>query len=94
MPYTFCNLKIKIDCSDSLKLKRSIKSRLLARLKKYNLSVIEAGLHNSHTLLHLQVTMVRATESLLNQELENIRKLIEGEFPDLDIYEFDKEIYF
>ncbi|NLB72139.1 MAG: DUF503 domain-containing protein, partial [Chloroflexi bacterium] len=52
MPYTFCNLKIKIDCSDSLKQKRSIKSRLLARLKKYNLSVIEAGLHNSHTLLH------------------------------------------
>lgn len=94
MPYAICELKIKADYTESLKQKRSVKSQLLTRLKKYNLSVIEAGLHDVHSRIYLQMTMVRSTESLLNQELENIRKLIESEFPDLELYEFDKEIYF
>ena len=94
MPYAFCTLNIKLNGCETLKQKRSVLSALLTRLKKYNLSVIEAGLHDVHSRIHLQMTMVRSTESLLNQELENIRKLIESEFPDLEVYEFDKEIYF
>jgi hypothetical protein len=38
--------------------------------------------------------LIRANESLLNQELVNIRRMIEKEFPNLALVSFEREVYF
>lgn len=94
MPYAFCNLVLRIEFCESLKQKRSFLSPLLARLKKYNLSVIETNHHDDLRTIALQLVLIRANESLLNQELVNIRRMIETEFPNLALVSFEREVYF
>jgi len=39
------------------------------------------------------MTLIRATQSLLNQDLCSLSELIERDFPHLELLGFEKEIY-
>ncbi len=93
MPFAYCKLKLKIDRCGSLKEKRTYLAALLTRLKKYNLSVVEAASQDSHHQIELEMTLIRATQSLLNQDLCSLSELIERDFPHLELLGFEKEIY-
>lgn len=94
MPYAFCTLNIKLNGCESLKQKRSVLSALLTRLKKYNLSVIESAQQDSLTQIELELVLIRANNKLLDQEFINLIEVFEKEFPNLDLFGFEKEIYF
>jgi uncharacterized protein YlxP (DUF503 family) len=93
VPYAYSKLKLKIDRCESLKEKRSILSALLTSLKKYNLSVIEKANQDNHHLIELEMTMVRSNTVLLEQDLQLVSDVIERDFPNLDLFVFEKEIY-
>lgn len=93
MPYAYCKLKLKIDRCDSLKEKRAILAALLTRLKKYNLSVIEKSNQDSHQQIDLEISLIRSTLVLLEQDLKSVSDMVEREFPNLDLFDFEKEIY-
>lgn len=93
MPYAFCTLNIKLNGCESLKQKRSVLSALLTRLKKYNLSVIESAQQDSLTQIELELVLIRANNKLLDQEFINLIEVFEKEFPNLDLFGFEKEIY-
>ncbi len=93
MPYAFCTLNIKLNGCESLKQKRSVLSALLTRLKKYNLSVIESNHQDSLTQIELELVLIRANNKLLDQEFINLIEVFEEEFPNLDLFGFEKEIY-
>ncbi len=93
MPFAYCNLKFKIDHCENLKEKRTILAALLTRLKKYNLSVIEKANQDNLHQIDLEVSLVRSTRTLLEQDLELVSDLIERDFPNLDLFEFEQEIY-
>ena len=93
MPFAYCKLKLKIDRCDSLKEKRAILAALLTRLKKYNLSVIEKSNQDSHQQIDLEISLIRSSLVLLEQDLKSVSDLVEREFPKLDLFDFEKEIY-
>lgn len=93
MPFAYCKLKLKIDRCESLKEKRTILAALLTRLKKYNLSVIEKANQDNHHQIDLEMSLVRSTMTLLEQDLQLVSDLIERDFPNLDLFDFEKEIY-
>lgn len=93
MPFAYCKLKLKIDRCDSLKEKRTILAALLTRLKKYNLSVIEKSNQDSHQQIDLEISLIRSTLVLLEQDLKSVSDMVEREFPNLDLFDFEKEIY-
>ena len=93
MPYAYCKLKLKIDRCDSLKEKRAILAALLTRLKKYNLSVIEKSNQDSHQQIDLEISLIRSSLVLLEQDLKSVSDVVEREFPNLDLFDFEKEIY-
>ena len=93
MPYAFCTLNIKLNGCETLKQKIRL-SALLTRLKKYNLSVIESAHQDSLTQIELELVLVRANNKLLDQEFINLIEVFEKEFPNLDLFGFEKEIYF
>ncbi len=93
MPYAYCKLKLKIDRCDSLKEKRAILAALLTRLKKYNLSVIEKSNQDSHQQIDLEISLIRSSLVLLEQDLKSVSDMVEREFPNLDLFDFEKEIY-
>lgn len=93
MPYAFCTLSIKLNGCETLKQKRSVLCALLTRLKKYNLSVIESAHQDSLTQIELELVLVRANNKLLDQEFNNLTEVFEKEFPNLDLFGFEKEIY-
>ena len=93
MPFAYCKLKLKIDRCDSLKEKRAILSALLTRLKKYNLSVIEKSNQDSHQQIDLEISLIRSSLVLLEQDLKSVSDVVEREFPNLDLFDFEKEIY-
>lgn len=93
MPYAYCKLKLKIDRCDSLKEKRTILAALLTRLKKYNLSVIEKSNQDSHQQIDLEISLIRSSLVLLEQDLKSVSDMVEREFPNLDLFDFEKEIY-
>lgn len=93
MPFAYCKLKLKIDRCDSLKEKRTILAALLTRLKKYNLSVIEKSNQDSHQQIDLEISLIRSSLVLLEQDLKSVSDMVEREFPNLDLFDFEKEIY-
>lgn len=93
MPFAYCKLKLKIDRCDSLKEKRAILAALLTRLKKYNLSVIEKSNQDSHQQIDLEISLIRSSLVLLEQDLKSVSDMVEREFPNLDLFDFEKEIY-
>lgn len=93
MPFAYCKLKFRIDQCESLKDKRTILAALLTRFRKYNLSVIEKANQDNHHQIDLEMTMVRGTKTLLEQDLKLVSDLIERDFPNLDLFSFEKEIY-
>ncbi len=93
MAFAYCKLKLKIDRCESLKEKRTILAALLTRLKKYNLSVIENANQDNHHQIELEMSMIRSTQALLDHDLQLISDLIERDFPNLDLFSFEKEIY-
>lgn len=93
MPFAYFKLKLKIDRCESLKEKRTILAALLTRLKKYNLSVIEKANQDNHHQIDLEMSLVRSTMTLLEQDLQLVSDLIERDFPNLDLFDFEKEIY-
>jgi len=93
MPFAYCKLKLKIDRCEGLKDKRTILAALLTRLKKYNLSVIEKSNQDNHHQIDLELSLVRSTRTLLEQDLQLVSDLIERDFPNLDLFDFEKEIY-
>ncbi len=93
MPFAYCKLKLKIDRCDSLKEKRAILAALLTRLKKYNLSVIEKSNQDSHQQIDFEISLIRSSLVLLEQDLKSVSDVVEREFPNLDLFDFEKEIY-
>lgn len=93
MPFAYCKLKLKIDQCQSLKEKRTILAALLTSLKKYNLSVIEKSNQDNHHQIDLEICTVRASANLLEKDLMLVSDLIERDFPNLDLFDFEKEIY-
>ena len=93
MPFAYCKLKLKIDRCDSLKEKRAILAALLTRLKKYNLSVIEKSNQDSNQQIDLEISLIRSSLVLLEQDLKSVSDMVEREFPNLDLFDFEKEIY-
>ena len=93
MPFAYCKLKLKINQCDSLKEKRTILAALLTRLKKYNLSVVEKANQDNHHQIDLDLSLVRSTRTLLELDLQLVSDLIDRDFPNLDLYVFEKEIY-
>ncbi len=93
MPFAYCKLKLKINQCDSLKEKRTILAALLTRLKKYNLSVIEKANQDNHHQIDLDLSLVRSTRTLIEQDLQLVSDLIERDFPNLDLFDFKREIY-
>ncbi len=93
IPFAYCKLKLKIDRCDSLKEKRAILAALLTRLKKYNLSVIEKSNQDSHQQIDLEISLIRSSLVLLEQDLKSVSDMVEREFPNLDLFDFEKEIY-
>ena len=93
IPFAYCKLKLKIDRCDSLKEKRAILAALLTRLKKYNLSVIEKSNQDSHQQIDLEISLIRSSLVLLEQDLKSVSDVVEREFPNLDLFDFEKEIY-
>lgn len=93
MPYAFCRLSLKLHFCESLKQKRSVLSALLTKLKKYNLSVIESDHQDSLTQIELKMVLIRANYKLLDQELKNLIEIFEKDFPNLELFGFEKEIY-
>lgn len=93
MPFAYCNLKFKIDHCENLKEKRTILAALLTRLKKYNLSVIEKANQDNHHQIDLDLSLVRSTRTLIEQDLQLVSDLIERDFPNLELFDFVREIY-
>ena len=93
MPFAYCKLILKIDRCESLKEKRTILAALLTRVKKYNLSVIEKANQDNHHLIELEMSLIRSTITMLEQDLQLVSELIERDFPNLDLFDFEKEIY-
>lgn len=88
MPFAYFKLKLKIDRCESLKEKRTILAALLTRLKKYNLSVIEKANQDNHHRIDLEMSLVRLTMTLLEQDLQLVSDLIKRDFPNLDLFVF------
>ena len=93
MPFAYCKIKLRIARCESLKEKRAILAALLTRLKKYNLSVIEKANQDNHHQIDLEISMIRSTQSLLEKDLQYVSDMIEKDFPHLDLFVFEKEIY-
>jgi uncharacterized protein YlxP (DUF503 family) len=77
----------------SLKQKRATLSPLLSRLKRYNLSVIEASHQDSWQFAELQVAKLGQNRAQLDRDLAQVITLIENDFRDITLTEVKNEFY-
>lgn len=66
---------------------------LLSRLKRYNLSVIEAAHQDSWQTAELQVAKVGLNHAQLDRDLSQLVTLIETDFRDITLTEVKQEFF-
>ena len=77
----------------SLKEKRSRLAPLLSRLKRYNLSVIEAAHQDSWQTAELQVAKLGLNRAQLDRDLAQLVTLIENDFRDITLADVKNEYF-
>ena len=77
----------------SLKEKRSTLAPLLSRLKRYNLSVIEAAHQDIWQTAEIQVAKLGFNRAQLDRDLAELVSLIENDFRDITLTEIKQEFF-
>ena len=89
-----CRLKIHIPGSRSLKDKRSVVKSLIARLRKqFNLSVAEVDDHDLWQMATIGMACVSQHNNRVDEVISAAIRLIERDFPTIEIVEKEKEIF-
>lgn len=94
MPWFIASLTLSLPGCHSLKEKRSILSPLLSRLKRHNLSVIEASHQDSWQTAVLQIAKLGQTRAQLDRDLALLLSSIENDFRDITLADVQHELYF
>lgn len=94
MPWFVATLTLSLPGCQSLKEKRSRLAPLLSRLKRYNLSVIEASHQDNWQIADLQIVKVGQNRAQLDRDLAQLVSLIEDDFRDLILTNVSNEFYF
>lgn len=77
----------------SLKEKRSRLAPLLSRLKRYNLSVLEAAHQDSWQMAEIQIAKLGLNRAQLDRDLAQLVSLIETDFRDCTLAEVKHEFF-
>lgn len=93
MPWFIATFSLYLPGCQSLKEKRSTLAPLLSRLKRYNLSVIEAAHQDSWQIADLQVAKIGLNQAQLDRDLAQLVTLIETDFRDISLTEVKQEFY-
>ena len=93
MPWFIATLALYLPGCQSLKEKRSTLAPLLSRLKRYNLSVIEAAHQDSWQTAELQIAKVGLNRAQLDRDLAQLVTLIEKDFRDITLTEVKNEFF-
>ena len=93
MPWFIATFSLFLPGCQSLKQKRATLSPLLSRLKRYNLSVIEAAHQDSWQTAELQVAKLGQNRAQLDRDLAQLITLIESDFLDITLTEVKHEFY-
>lgn len=93
MPWFIATFSLYLPGCQSLKEKRSTLAPLLSRLKRYNLSVIEAAHQDSWQTAELQVAKIGLNHAQLDRDLAQLVTLIETDFRDITLTEVKQEFF-
>ena len=93
MPWFIATISLHLPGCQSLKQKRSILAPLLSRLKRYNLSVIEAAYQDSWQIAELQVAKLGLNRAQLDRDLAQVVTLIENGFRDITLTDIKSEFF-
>ena len=93
MPWFIATFSLYLPGCQSLKEKRSTLAPLLSRLKRYNLSVIEAAHQDNWQKAGLQIAKIGLSRSLLDRDLAQLVTLIETDFRDITLVEVKHEFF-
>ncbi len=93
MPWFIATFSLYLPGCQSLKEKRSTLAPLLSRLKRYNLSVIEASHHDSWQTAEIQIAKLGQNRAQLDRDLAQVVSLIENDFRDITLAEVKNEFY-
>ncbi len=93
MPWFIATLSLFLPGCQSLKQKRATLSPLLSRLKRYNLSVIEASHQDNWQIAELQIAKIGQNRAQLDRDLAQLVTLIESDFRDINLTEVKNEFY-
>lgn len=93
MPWFIATFSLFLPGCQSLKQKRATLAPLLSRLKRYNLSVIEASHQDSWQTAELQVAKIGQNRAQLDLDLAQLVTLIENDFRDITLTEVKNDFY-
>jgi len=93
VPWFIATFSLFLPGCQSLKQKRATLSPLLSRLKRYNLSVIEASHQDNWQIAELQIAKIGQNRAQLDRDLAQVVILIESDFRDITLTEVKNEFY-
>ncbi len=93
MPWFIATISLHLPGCQSLKQKRSTLAPLLSRLKRYNLSVIEAAHQDSWQTAEIQIAKLGQNSAQLDRDLAQLVSLIETNFRDITLTEVKNEFF-
>jgi len=93
VPWFIATFSLFLPGCQSLKQKRATLSPLLSRLKRYNLSVIEASHQDNWQIAELQIAKIGQNRAQLDRDLAQVVTLIESDFRDITLTEVKNEFY-
>ena len=93
MPWFIATFSLYLPRCQSLKQKRSALAPLLSRLKRYNLSVIEAARQDNWQTAELKVAKLGLNRAQFDRDLEEVVSLIANDFHDITLTEEKSEFY-
>lgn len=93
MPWLVATFSLFLPGCHSLKEKRSTLAPLLSRLKRYNLSVLEAAHQDSWQMAEIQIAKLGLNRAQLDRDLAQVISLIETDFRDITLAKVNHEIF-
>jgi len=93
VPWFIATFSLYLPGCQSLKEKRSTLAPLLSRLKRYNLSVIEASHQDSWQTAELEIAKLGLNRAQLDRDLAKVVSLIENDIRDITLTEVKNEFY-
>jgi len=93
MPWFVATFSLHLPGCQNLKEKRSTLAPLLSRLKRYNLSVIEASHQDSWQNAGIQVAKLGLSRAQLDRDLTQLITVIETDFRNLTLTDVSTEFY-